>query len=121
MTYLDYHLWFNLPVMIALLAWALITRRLCLAHVACIGAVAVIAFVFTTPWDNLAVARGYWDFDWDRVTPVELTAFRQTWRLPAEEYAFFVIETIIVGLVCLLFLPRPRFQPPVSPARSSRR
>lgn len=107
MTYLDYHLWFNLPVMLGLLVRVIVTRRLRAAHLICIGIVAVIAFVFTTPWDNWAVAQGYWDFDWDRVTPVELTAFDRVWRLPLEEYAFFVIETIIVGLACVLFLPHP--------------
>lgn len=103
MTYLEFHLLFNLPVLLLLL-W-MVRRRLHRTHLVCIGAVAVIAFLATTPWDNVAVARGIWDFDWQRVTPVEVELAGRKWRLPAEEYAFFVIETMVVGLLVVRFLP----------------
>ncbi len=109
MTYLDFHLLFNLPLFLILL-W-IVRRKLLRAHLVCIGAVAALAFLATSPWDNVAVARGIWDFDWERVTQVEVVLGGQTWRLPAEEYAFFVIETLIVGLLVVCFLPSNNDKP----------
>ena len=105
MTYFTFHLAFNLPALLILL-W-LTRRRLQSTHWRAIAIVCVIVFVFTTPWDNWAVHRGIWDFDWNRVTPVEIPFAGRRWRLPAEEYAFFLIETVIVSLLTILLLPAP--------------
>ena len=105
MTYLRFHLWFNLPALVLLLF--LTRRRLRPAHWKCIGALCGIVFLATTPWDNWAVHRGFWTFDWKRTTPISVRAGGVEWRLPAEEYAFFLIETVQVSLLTLLFLPRP--------------
>jgi lycopene beta-cyclase len=106
MTYFGYHLVFNLPLLVLLL-W-LARGRLCREHWRWLGVVAAIAFVFTTPWDNWAVHQGMWSFDWDRVTPVAIPFAGTVWRLPLEEYAFFILETINVCLLVVLFLPRAR-------------
>jgi len=116
MTYWGFHLIFNLPLLVLLL-W-LTRRRLRRAHALWIGAVALIAFLATTPWDNFAVHRGIWDFDWSRVTPVEIEWRGVLWRLPLEEYAFFAIEVVIVGLLVVLFLPKPNDQSPAAIERS---
>ncbi len=108
MTYLDFHLWFNLPALLVLL-W-LVRKRLRWTHVKCIAALCGIVFLATAPWDNWAVHRGFWTFDWRRTTPVTVTLGGVQWRLPAEEYAFFLIETVEVALLTLLFLPRPTEQ-----------
>lgn len=113
MTYLEFHLLFNLPLLLVLVL--IVRRRVRRAHLVCICAVALIAFLATTPWDNVAVARGIWDFDWQRVTPVEVELAGRTWRLPAEEYAFFVIETLVVGLLVVAFLPRVEAKPKIPP------
>ena len=105
MTYFTFHLAFNLPALLLLL-W-LTRRRLQATHWRAIAIVCLIVFVFTTPWDNWAVHRGIWDFDWTRVTPVEIPCAGERWRLPAEEYAFFLIETVIVSLLTILLLPVP--------------
>ena len=76
-------------------------------HVRCIAALCGIVFLATAPWDNWAVHRGFWTFDWQRTTPVTVVLGGVAWRLPAEEYAFFLIETVEVALLTLLFLPRP--------------
>ena len=110
MTYLAFHLWFNLPAL-ALLFW-LVRKRLCWAHVKCIAIMCGVVFVATAPWDNWAVHRGYWNFDWRRVTPVTVVLGGIRWRLPAEEYAFFLIETVEVSLLMLLCLPVPIKTPP---------
>ena len=105
MTYFTFHLAFNLPALLLLL-W-LTRRRLAPRHWRAIAIVCGIVFVFTTPWDNWAVHRGIWDFDWNRVTPVEIPFAGERWRLPVEEYAFFLNETVIVALVTILLLPPP--------------
>ena len=104
MTYLQFHLIFNAPAL-ALLLW-LARKRVRAAHVRWIGAICAIVLAVTTPWDNWAVYQGIWSFDWSRVTPVEATLGGVRWRLPAEEYGFFLIETVMVSLVTILFLPQ---------------
>ena len=104
MTYLRFHVFFNLPAL-SLLLWV-VRGRLRRAHWKCIVVLCAIVFLATTPWDNWAVHRGFWDFDWRRVTPLAFRFRGVEWRLPAEEYAFFVIETVMVSLFSLLFLPR---------------
>ncbi len=105
MTYLQFHLAFNLPALVLLL-W-LTHRRIRAVHAKWIAALCGIVLVATTPWDNWAVYRHIWDFDWQRVTPVVVPLGGVAWHLPMEEYAFFLIETVLVALLTLLFLPVP--------------
>lgn len=105
MTYLQFHLIFNLPALLGLL-W-LTRRRLRWAHVRWMGGLCVIVLLTTTPWDNWAVHTGIWSFDWKRATEVSATLGGVQWRLPLEEYAFFLVETVVVSLLTLLFLPAP--------------
>ena len=56
---------------------------------------AVIALVYTAPWDNYLIRRGVWSYPPGRVT--------LSWRIgyvPLEEYLFFVLQPILTGL-CL--------------------
>lgn len=53
----------------------------------------VIALVYTTPWDNYLVATDVWYYDPARVWNIILG-----W-VPLEEYLFFVLQTILTGLV----------------------
>ena len=110
MTYLDFHLWFNLPALCLLLFFN--RRRLQPAHWKALAVLSAIVMVATTPWDNWAVHRGIWAFDATRVHMVTVPLGGVNWRLPLEEYAFFLLETIEVTLLTLLFLPKP---PAVSP------
>lgn len=87
MTYLQFHAVFTAPVLVAL--WLLRPRPsppwgplLIL-----IG----IAFAYTTPWDNYLVAREVWTYPPDRV-------WATIGWVPVEEYAFFVIQTVMAGL-----------------------
>jgi lycopene cyclase domain-containing protein len=115
MTYWGYHLIFTLPLIVAL-AW-LLRGRLKRAHLLACLIVSVIAFVATTPWDNYAVWLGIWGFG-DGVSlgyPAQSLAASEdnpgglTWlgHIPVEEYAFFIIETILVCLLAVFFLPGP--------------
>lgn len=111
MTYWGYHLLFTLPV-IALLAWTTRHRWTRLPVALSILAVALIAFLFTTPWDNYAVALGIWGFGEDVSLgyPLSHLADQTPWLgwIPVEEYSFFVLESVLVCLVCLHFLPHRR-------------
>jgi lycopene beta-cyclase len=63
-----------------------------------------VALVYTTPWDNYLVATRVWWYDPELVTGVVLG-----W-VPIEEYTFFVLQPILVGL-WLLWLARRLPQP----------
>jgi lycopene cyclase domain-containing protein len=59
----------------------------------------VIALLYTTPWDNYLVATGVWWYD-----PALVTGIVFGW-VPIEEYTFFVLQPILVGL-WLIWLAR---------------
>jgi lycopene cyclase domain-containing protein len=70
---------------------------------------AVLAVVYTTPWDNYLVATGVWYYD-----PALVTGIVLGW-VPIEEYTFFVVQSILAGL-WILFLAR-RLRPPATSFR----
>lgn len=53
---------------------------------------ALIALIYTTPWDNYLVATGVWWYD-----PALVTGIVLGW-VPIEEYTFFVVQPILAGL-----------------------
>ena len=75
MTYLEFHLIFNLPLSLLLLF--LVRNRITAGHWKWIGLVCLIVLAFTFPWDSWAVGRGIWGFGEGRVL------FR-IWNLPFE-------------------------------------
>ena len=71
-----------------------------------LGLLVAIAFVYTTPWDNYLVAREVWTYPPGRVLAT-------IGYVPVEEYAFFVIQTVMAGLWLRLFQARwPEVPPP---------
>lgn len=96
MTYRRFHLVFNLPVLAllgALQPWSVWMDLYVPTMLPILG----IVMVFTTPWDDFAVARGIWDFPADRIL------FRIR-HLPVEEYAFFVIQALQVMMLAVVVL-----------------
>lgn len=90
MTYLRFHLFFNLPplaLLVALNALAPWSR----GEVIAFGWVLLAVMVFTTPWDNFAAKWGIWGF------PREKYSLR-IWHLPVEEYVFFVLQSVNIML-----------------------
>jgi lycopene cyclase domain-containing protein len=90
LTYLRFHLLFNLPLLIvlALLSGA---EPWTMGEAEAFGWVLLAVMLFTTPWDNLAAKWGIWGFP----------RARYTWRvgyLPIEEYAFFLLQSANVML-----------------------
>ncbi|WP_119072537.1 lycopene cyclase domain-containing protein [Aggregatilinea lenta] len=75
-------------------AWGVLAERAYLAvllHVA-------IAMAYTTPWDNYLVATGVWWYD-----PALVIGLTVGW-VPIEEYTFFVVQTLMSGLLLLALM-----------------
>lgn len=96
MSYLGFHIVFNLPllgVLFFLSGKGFWPGDLVFVMLGILG----IVMAFTSPWDNWAVAKGIWGF------PRERFLFR--WgKLPIEEYAFFVIQSLEVMWLSWVFL-----------------
>ena len=90
MTYLRFHLIFNLPILI-LLAALTGTVPWTTGEGEALGLVLLAVMIFTTPWDNLAAKWGIWGF------PREKYSLRIGY-LPVEEYAFFLLHSANVML-----------------------
>ncbi|MHA1944639.1 MAG: lycopene cyclase domain-containing protein [Candidatus Hodarchaeales archaeon] len=58
----------------------------------------VIALIYTTPWDNFLVENGVWFYDSSKVLGI-IIGF-----VPIEEYTFFVVQTLLIGLLYGWFL-----------------
>lgn len=56
-----------------------------------LAVIVTIAFVYTTPWDNWLVANEVWTY------PPGAVLFTIGY-VPVEEYAFFVLQTVMTGL-----------------------
>lgn len=83
-------------------------RFVILAHI-------VVAVLYTTPWDNYLVVTGVWWYDPRLVTGVVLG-----W-VPIEEYTFFVLQTLAMGLLLIVLakrLPMPADSPTQPPGRT---
>ncbi len=61
--------------------------------------IAIVAFAYTTPWDNYLVAERIWTYGADRVLG---TLF----YVPYEEYAFFLLQPVLTGLWMRALLSR---------------
>lgn len=100
MTYLTFLLVFIVPPIAILLA---IRRSQQRRHRDvrrwAIPATALIALVYTTPWDNYLVYRGVWTYGADRVLAT-------IGYVPVEEYLFFVLQPILTGLFLRVLLHR---------------
>jgi lycopene cyclase domain-containing protein len=70
-----------------------------------IGLHMLIALVYTTPWDNYLVATGVWWYD-----PALVTGIVLGW-VPIEEYTFFILQPILVGLWLVLLSQLLTFRP----------
>ncbi len=76
-------------------------QRLSARYLRAMAILALVAFAYTTPWDNLIVALGVWTYDRSLIAGIVIG------YVPLEEYLFYGLQTILTGLV-LLALRRPR-------------
>jgi lycopene beta-cyclase len=100
MSYLAFHLIFILSPLALLLA-AVRRAPVVLGSRArwTLPAIALIAFIYTTPWDNYLVYRGVWWYGSDRVLGT-------IGYVPVEEYAFFILQPLLTGAWTYLLLMR---------------
>ena len=81
------------------------TGRLALSPALAIGVLIIVALIYTTPWDNYLVATSVWWYDDALVTGLTIG------YVPIEEYTFFVVQTIMTGLLTVWLrsrlAPRP--------------
>jgi lycopene cyclase domain-containing protein len=71
-------------------------RRIDRRHVASLAILAGVALVYTTPWDNYLVASSVWWYD-----PTLVLGIKIGW-VPIEEYTFFLVQPIVIGLWTIL-------------------
>ncbi len=69
-----------------------------------LAVIALLAVVYTTPWDNAIVRQGVWSYDVNKIWGIVLGV------VPLEEYLFFVLQVIFTGFV-LTILRRWLWQP----------
>ena len=70
----------------------------------------VLAVIYTTPWDNYLVATGVWYYDPSLVMGIVFG------YVPLEEYTFFVLETLTIGLWWWMLARIPALTPNPSPS-----
>ncbi|MFX0185266.1 MAG: lycopene cyclase domain-containing protein [Candidatus Hodarchaeota archaeon] len=51
-----------------------------------------VAFIYTTPWDNFLVENAIWYYETSKVMGI-IIGF-----VPIEEYIFFIVQTLLIGL-----------------------
>ncbi|MEM1041278.1 MAG: lycopene cyclase domain-containing protein [Bacteroidota bacterium] len=91
MTYLQFHFVFTLPAILALrMAGPRLERRDGFKATLSLALIALIAFAYTTPWDNYLVQTGVWGYGPGRVLAT-------VGHVPIEEYMFFVLQPILTG------------------------
>jgi lycopene cyclase domain-containing protein len=73
----------------------LLRRHLTRRFVASVAGLALVALLYTTPWDNLIVSMGVWSYDPALVAGIILGV------IPLEEYLFFLLQTTLTSLVLL--------------------
>jgi len=64
---------------------------------------AVMAFLYTTPWDNYLIYRGVWSYNLSRISQSLRIGY-----VPLEEYCFFILQPILTGQYLLFFSQRYR-------------
>lgn len=101
MTYLQFHFVFILPA-ILLLAWfyrQAVAVAIKTYPVKWMFAIAGIALVYTTAWDNYLVYRGVWGYGPERVIAT-------IGYVPIEEYMFFLLQPLLTGLFFYILVLR---------------
>lgn len=97
MTYITFLLIVLAPA-IAVLVWLAYRMRRAIAvgkGVRAVLCVAVIALVYTTPWDNYLIYQGVWWYGSDRVLGT-------IGYVPVEEYGFMVLQAVMTGLLTIV-------------------
>lgn len=89
--YLVFHVLFTLPPLALVFTTRpqLPARRRLLSTIG-VTLMATVAFLYTTPWDNVLIERGVWWYGDGAVVA-------RFWAAPLGEYLFFVLQTVLAG------------------------
>jgi lycopene cyclase domain-containing protein len=107
MTYFRFLIGFVVFPIVVLLVWLLYNHRADKSRIDFIWyfpigysflLLAIIAALYSTPWDNYLVATSVWWYD-----PSLVMGITMGW-VPIEEYLFFVLQPILGGLLLLFML-----------------
>jgi lycopene cyclase domain-containing protein len=111
MTYLQFHLAFILPPLLALaLASRGPLRRIGPRALPALAGVVLLALIYTTPWDSELIRRGVWGYGPERVIGT-------IGVIPIEEYLFFILQPLLTGLwLYRVMPPRDDDAPSAAPA-----
>jgi lycopene cyclase domain-containing protein len=92
-TYVGFHMAFVLPALAAVALYNRLRARDGWTSTLKVGTPVVVflAVAYTTPWDNYLVARGVWTYG-------EGTVLARLWVAPVEEYAFFILQSVLAAL-----------------------
>jgi lycopene beta-cyclase len=63
-----------------------------------LAGISVVALLYTGPWDNLIVANGVWSYGPQKILGPVIG------RVPIEEYAFYVLQVFLTGLLTIALL-----------------
>lgn len=101
MSYLTFHLLFLAPPIALMLLAHRRPQQLAddIRVDLAIPLICVIAFTYTTPWDNYLVAKEVWWYGPGRVLGT-------IGYVPVEEYLFFVLQPLLTGLFLYQYLDR---------------
>jgi lycopene cyclase domain-containing protein len=93
LSYLEFHLLFVVPPILALGALAAVRDRAWwdLRPLSGLAIIVCLAVAYTTPWDNLLIAEGVWWYG-EEVTAIHF------WEAPLGEYLFFLLQPVLTGL-----------------------
>lgn len=100
MTYLQFHLAFILPPLL-ILGWGLgrVLPALGRRGPWALPLILLVAFIYTTPWDNYLVWKEVWGYPPERV-------LARIGYVPVEEYLFFLLQPGIAGMLFYRLLAR---------------
>jgi len=112
MTYLAFLLWFIVPMIIFLMIFNNLIRRMTRTEWGAIFTLMALAFTYATPWDNLLVALEIWTYAPGAVIAV-------IGYVPIEEYTFFLLQPLMTGLwtVMVMNQHKPKWESSHNTAR----
>jgi lycopene cyclase domain-containing protein len=104
MSYWVFHLVFILPVIGVLFFLNRRTGSGVLPYFwKAVGLIALMALLYTTPWDNYLIYRGVWSYNLSRISQSLRIGY-----VPMEEYCFFILQPILTAQYLLFFSNRYR-------------
>lgn len=67
-----------------------------------LGVLAVVAVVYTGPWDSAIIAQGVWSYGAGQVVGLVIN------RVPLEEYVFYLLQVVLTGTFTAWLVTRAR-------------